>query len=181
MTSLGCVTGRFQPVHEQHLELFEIVLAQCEHLVIAMTNPDAGARRFEAASAHRHTPWANPFSYFERARLLDAALGACGLRERATIVPFDLTRPEHWSEYVPLSARQFVRIYGAWEREKVRLLQDEGYPVVVLEGDASRRISASVIRAALQSDGDHWRALVPPATVPLLATFLEERPIRERG
>ena len=181
MTSLGCVTGRFQPVHEQHLELFEIVLAQCEHLVIAITNPDAGARRFEAASAHRHTPWANPFSYFERARLLDVALRSCGFRERATIVPFDLTRPEHWTEYVPLSARQFVRVYGAWEREKVRLLQGEGYAVVVLEGDPSRRISASVIRAALQGDDDGWHALVPRSTVPLLGTLLEERPMRERG
>jgi nicotinamide-nucleotide adenylyltransferase len=181
MTSLGCVTGRFQPVHDQHLELFEIVLAQCDHLVVAMTNPDVGARRFEAASAHRHTPWANPFNYFERACLLEAALRERGLAERATIVPFDLTQPAHWPEYVPLSARQFVRIYGAWEREKVRLLQSEGYPVVVLEGDPSRRISASVIRAALQADDDGWHALVPPATLPLLAALLAARPMRERG
>lgn len=181
MTSLGCVTGRFQPVHEQHLELFEIVLATCEHLVIAITNPDAGARRFEAASAHRHTPWANPFSYFERARLLHAALRERGLVERATVVPFDLTRPAHWPEYVPLSARQFVRVYGAWEREKVRLLQSEGYAVATLEGDLAQRISASVIRAALQAGHDRWHGLVPTATVPLLEALLEERPMRERG
>ena len=180
MSSLGCVTGRFQPVHEQHLELFEIVLAQCDRLVIAMTNPDVGARRFEAASAHRHTPWANPFSYYERANLLEAALRERALLERTTIVPFDLTRPAHWPEYVPLSACQFVRVYGAWEREKVRLFQAEGYAVAVLEGDASRRISASVIRAALQAGDGRWRALVPTATVPLLEALLEERPMRER-
>ena len=181
MMPLGCVTGRFQPVHEQHLELFEKALAECERLVVAVTNPDAASRRFEAASAHRHTPWANPFSYFERARLLEVALRERGLGERATIVPFDLTRPAHWPEYVPVSARQFVRVYGAWEREKVRLLQAEGYGVAVIEGDIARRISASVIRAALQGGYERWHALVPPATVPLLEAMIAERPMRERG
>ena len=42
MRTLGCVTGRFQPVHEQHLELFGIALAECAHQIVAVTNPDTG-------------------------------------------------------------------------------------------------------------------------------------------
>ncbi len=45
--ALACVTGRFQPLHDQHLELFEIALTHCEHLIIAITNPDPGARQAE--------------------------------------------------------------------------------------------------------------------------------------
>lgn len=168
MTPLGCVTGRFQPVHAQHLELFEIVMSECEHLVVAVTNPDDASRHEEAASAHRHTAAANPFTYFERVRLLEAVVGDRG---RVTIVPFDLTRVELWPQYVPLSARQYVRAYSGWERQKARRLEDAGYAVTLLDGDPEGRLSASDIRAAMDA-GDGWRPLVPAATAPLLAELL---------
>jgi nicotinamide-nucleotide adenylyltransferase len=177
---LACVTGRFQPVHAQHLGLFEAALADCEHVVVAVTNPDSGARRQEEASAHRHTARANPFTYFERAVVLRAALDERGLAGQATIVPFDLTRPELWPEYVPLRAWQFVRVYTDWEEEKARRLVVAGYPVTVLAGDSAHRVSSSDIRAHMWS-GDEWRHLVPAATVPVLRQLLEDTPIRDRG
>ena len=180
MMSLGCVTGRFQPVHGQHLALLELALADCGHVVVAVTNPDSRARRPEAASAHRHTPGANPFTYFERALLLQAALAEWGHAGETTVVPFDLTRPELWPEYVPVTARQFVRAYGDWEREKARRLTLGGYSVTLLDGDPAGRLSSSDIRAHMWS-GDEWQALVPAATVPLLRQLLDDVPIRERG
>lgn len=170
MIDLGCVTGRFQPVHDQHLELMEIALAHCAHVVVAVTNPDVQARHEDPTSAHRHTAAANPFTYYERARLLDAALRARGLAERITVVPFDLTRPEVWPEYVPRHARQFVRTYEAWERRKADLLAAAGYPVTVLDGDPAGKLSASEVRAQLA--GGAWREVVPAATVPLLESLL---------
>ena len=177
---LGCVTGRFQPVHAQHLALFDTALAHCGHLVVAVTNPDSGARRQEAASAHRHTAAANPFTYFERVLVLQAALDERGLTGRATIVPFDLARPVLWAEYVPLSARQFVRAYSDWEREKARRLAAAGYAVTLLDGDSALRLSSSDIRARMWS-GDEWQQLVPVATVPVLRRLLADVPIRDRG
>ncbi|MGQ0574987.1 MAG: adenylyltransferase/cytidyltransferase family protein [Pseudonocardia sp.] len=162
---LACVTGRFQPVHLQHVELFEIALRRADHLVVAVTNPDAGARHVESTSNHRHRGCANPFTFYERVRLLTAALG--GLADRVSVVPFDLTRPEHWPEYVPLHARQVVRAYGAWERHKARLLADAGYPVEVLDGDPAGRLSSSDVRARLAA-GAVWEELVPAAVVPVL-------------
>jgi nicotinamide mononucleotide adenylyltransferase len=159
---LSCVTGRFQPVHDQHLELFEIALAESAHLVVAVTNPDSGSLFESAASTHRHRPTDNPFTYFERVRLLDAALTGAGLRDRTTIVPFDLGAPARWPEYVPLAARHFVRVYSEWEATKARLLKDAGYEVVVLDGDMEGRRSGSDIRACLRAGGD-WEPLVPPA------------------
>lgn len=169
--ALGCVTGRFQPVHDQHLELFEIALADCAHLVVAVTNPDTGARHEEAASPHRHTDAANPFSYFERVRLLEAALQERGFAGRTTIVPFDLTRSALWPQYVPRTARHYVRAYGDWERQKATWLERAGYAVTLLDGDPSSRLSAGDIRAGMRTG--RWRRLVPAATVPLLEEFLD--------
>lgn len=173
MTSLACVTGRFQPVHAQHLELFEIALRDADHLVIAVTNPDAGARHEEPTSTHRHLPGANPFTFFERTQLLWAAVTDRGWAARTTVVPFDLTRPQCWPEYVPLHAHQLVRAYGGWERDKAARLARAGYPVTVLDGDPATRISATDIRARL--DGDGWEDLVPASVVPPLAELLAAR------
>jgi cytidyltransferase-like protein len=170
MSRLACVTGRFQPVHAQHLELFEIALRDADHLVVAVTNPDTGARLEEATSAHRHLPGANPFTYFERARLLHVALADRGWARRTTIVPFDLTRPRYWPEYVPLHAHHLVRAYSEWEREKAGRLAEAGYPVTVLDGDPATRISATDIRARFRDDD--WAELVPAAVVPLLTDLL---------
>jgi cytidyltransferase-like protein len=171
VTALACVTGRFQPVHRQHLELFEIALRDADHVVVAVTNPDPGARHEESTSQHRHRASANPFTYFERAWLLAVALAEHGLTGRSTVVPFDLTRPDHWHEYVPPVARQVVRAYSDWERHKAQLLADGGYEVQLLHGDPVGQISASEIRRRFAA-GEAWEELVPTATVPLLRELL---------
>jgi nicotinamide-nucleotide adenylyltransferase len=170
-TALGCVTGRFQPVHDQHLELFDIALNECEHVVVAVTNPDTRARHEEPTSAHRHTDAANPFTYYERVRLLQLAMRDRVPAGRITIVPFDLTRPECWSQYVPLAARQFVRASSDWERQKAHWLERAGYVVTLLDG-APDRLSSSTIRARMRHGDGEWRRLVPAATVPLLTELL---------
>ncbi len=180
MTSLGCVTGRFQPVHNQHVSLFELALRRCDQVVIAITNPDSGTRHQETASAHRHTPAANPFTFFERATLLQAALAGLGMSGRTTVVPFDLTRRAHWHEYVPLHARQFVRAYSEWEHQKAGWLRQAGYQVTVLHGAPSGRLSGTDIRQFMQQPDARWRAKVPQATVPVLERLLTVTPMRER-
>lgn len=176
--SLAAVTGRFQPVHDQHLELFALGLAAHDHLVVAVTNPDPGARHVASTSAHRHTDEANPFTYFERTRLLAAALAGAGMADRATVVPFDLTRPEVWPDYVPRRAVQYVRAFSAWESDKARRLADGGYEVVVVEGDPATKLDAATIRARFGDGADgaeSWVPLVPPATVPVLSALLGDR------
>lgn len=181
MSHLSCVTGRFQPVHEQHLELFEIALREADHLIIAVTNPDPGARHEESTSGHRHLAEANPFTYFERARLLQAALADRGWAGHTTIVPFDLTRPECWPHYVPLHARQVVRAYSSWERHKAGLLADAGYPVTVLDGDPADKVSATDIRAQLRDAPATWADLVPAPVAPILTELLADRSSTRTG
>ncbi|WP_300013614.1 cytidyltransferase [Pseudonocardia sp.] len=175
---LGCVTGRFQPVHDQHLELIGIALADCAHVIVAVTNPDLGAHHEEATSAHRHTAAANPFTYYERARLLGAALAGAGWAARTTVVPFDLTRPAHWAEYVPLGARQYVRAYDGWERQKAAGLRAGGYRVALLAGDPATKHSATDVRAALATGA--VPAIVPAAVSPVLDELLAATPMAAR-
>ncbi len=175
---LGCVTGRFQPVHDQHLELIGIALAECAHVIVAVTNPDPGARHEELTSTHRHTAAANPFTYYERARLLDAAVTGAGWAGRTTVVPFDLTRPGLWAEYVPREARQYVRAYDGWEKQKAAALEAGGYRVVVLAGDPTTKHSATDVRAQLSAGA--IPAAVLPAVSPLLAQLLATTPMVAR-
>ena len=72
-------------MHEQHLELFEIALGASAHLIVAITNPDTGTLHADPASPHRHTRAANPFTYYERARLIAAALAARGHGQRHSV------------------------------------------------------------------------------------------------
>lgn len=180
-TALGCIAGRFQPVHNQHLELFDIALGFCEHLLIAVTNPDPGARRREPSSSHRHTSAANPFTYFERATLLRTALIERGIDKRTTIVPFDLTRRDYWSEYVPLNAHHLVRTYSDWERHKADLLRDAGYLVTTIEGDPTIKLNASDIRRLLAENNGSWKELVPKAVIPVLQSFVTYKPLERRS
>ena len=166
----ACVTGRFQPVHEDHLRLFRIALADRGRLIVGITNPDPGSRRPEAGSEHRHRPDANPFTYHERVELIIAALGTTEVR----FVPFDLGRPEHWAHYVPLCAVQYVGRHGDWEAEKAHRLAAAGYRVVEVDGAAGARRSASAIREAMR-DGAGWEPLVPAPTVEPLRAMLARR------
>jgi nicotinamide-nucleotide adenylyltransferase len=178
--NVGCVTGRFQPVHHQHMQLFKIVLERCDHLVVAVTNPDAAARHEEPASAHRHTTEANPFTYYERARLIGAAVAAEGLASSVTVVPFDMTRRIHWPHYVPFAARQYVRAYSEWERQKAGWLLEGGYAVTVLPGDTAVKQSSTLVRERLRI-GDGWQQLVPPSTVPLLRELVADKSMAQRA
>ena len=170
LEKLACVSGRFQPLHRQHVELFERALQEAGHLIVAITNPDPGALYRSSASTHRHRPQDNPFTYFERSRFVAAALRERGWLARATIVPFDLGVPAYWASYVPLAALQFVRVYSPWEEAKVDLLRNAGYTVRALAGDAAHRVNGSTIRTLIRAGGA-WEPDVPDAVRPLVRAW----------
>ena len=168
---LLAVTGRFQPFHVDHLELVQWALAHAEKVCIGITNPSGETRQAHPASAHRHRAEANPWNDTQRAALVRAALTAAGVAPaRHDIVPFPLDEPARWGTIVPAGTPQLVRVFSDWEREKLRRFEAAGYPVVALQGDPARRVSASDIRAALAS-GASWQHWVPPGARELLAEW----------
>lgn len=178
---LGCVTGRFQPPHEGHLELMELALLRHDSVALGITNPDPSARAPNDAHPGRHLASANPFTYFERVLLLRAMLNSREISpNRFIIVPFPLGVAIDCSDYVPREAVQYVRVYSDWELHKVELLRDYGYPVHVVQPVTEKRWSAATIRKSMIA-GSAWRDMVPVSTLPLLDSFLAQRSIQQRG
>jgi hypothetical protein len=69
---------------------------------------------------------------------------------------------------------QLVRIFSDWEREKCRRLAAGGYPVIELQGDPERRVSASDLRAAMARGDGAWREQVPAGTRAALEAIGEQ-------
>lgn len=179
---LACVTGRFQPLHLDHLDLMLRARAESHHLVVGITNPDPRGRAPDDRSAHRHLAAANPFTFRERLRMVESALRACGvLGEEFDVVPFPLEAPEVWHHYVPPEAVQFVRTLGPWERAKAERLAAGGYGVRCVSPPAGPRPSGTAVRAALAAGCGSWRADVPAAVVTLVGEFLRRVPLDGRG
>lgn len=165
------VTGRFQPFHNDHLDLVMTAAREGGRLIVGITNPDHRSRVEDPASAHRHRDAANPFSYFERSDMIARALLDSGLPMSAfTIVPFPLEAPALWHNYIPAKTVQLVRTFAKWEHRKVEMLEMGGYTVRTLPGDLQTRISATDIRAALATGGD-WQSQVPPGAADVLLSL----------
>jgi nicotinamide-nucleotide adenylyltransferase len=169
MTALACVTGRFQPLHTDHVDLLRRALHDADRLVVGITNPDPSARREVPESAVRHLAAANPFTYHERQAMVRAALRDLDVTaEDVDVVPFPLHDPDVWPDYVPLSAVQHVRVFSPWEERKVVLLRQGGYRVEVLRPTGAKGITGTGIRRQLANGDPAWRALVPSSVVALV-------------
>jgi len=165
------ITGRFQPFHRDHLDLVMHGLTLADRAIIGITNPDSRSFKAVATSAHRHQPSANPFTYLERLRIIDAAMQAAAVSTaRYEVVPFPLHDPGVWADYIPYSIPQLVRAFSDWERDKSRALQRGGYSVELLEGDPQQKIAASDVRAAMAT-GQSWQHWLPKGAAAALESI----------
>jgi bifunctional ADP-heptose synthase (sugar kinase/adenylyltransferase) len=90
MHSLGVIHGRFQVLHNDHLEYLMAGKARCAHLVVGITNPDPILSREDQADPVRSTLSANPLTYFERYQMVVAALNDDGVG--SSTFPWSLSR-----------------------------------------------------------------------------------------
>lgn len=162
------VHGRFQPLHNDHLEYILEAAAFSTSLVVGITNADATQVAFEASEPERSDPAANPFPFHLRVRmvrdaLLEAGFPAAGL----LVVPFPIHDPTRWADYVPPGAVHYLRVFSPWGAAKVDRLRAAGHEVVDLAGGRPKGISGSEVRRRLR-EGSGWEAMVPPAVVGIL-------------
>lgn len=165
------VHGRFQPFHLGHLEYLRGAAARCDRLLVGITSPDRASRRPEPADPLRHEAAANPFTYTDRLRIVMAVLAAEGLHD-ALVLPFPVSEPALWPDYVPAEAVHFLRVFDAWGDEKVARLRAAGHDVVVLDPGARKTISGTEVRRRLFAGDPSWAELVPPAAVPVVTAIL---------
>ncbi|MDP9424697.1 MAG: nicotinate-nucleotide adenylyltransferase [Actinomycetota bacterium] len=174
----GCVHGRFQPFHTEHLEYALRARKRCRRLIVGITNPDPTWVKHEAWSKHRHAAGSNPFTYVERALMVEGSLLDEGFEARDfLVVPFPIQDPGLCRFYVPEHAVHFVRVYSGWEEEKARRLRTQGFTVEVLDRGKEKGISGSEVRGLLQA-GLEWEHLVPKASARVIQDALTEDPRR---
>lgn len=164
-TGMGIVHGRFQLLHKEHMKYILAGKSRCEHLLIGICNPDITMTKYNEANPHRSQNDSNPFTYYERYKMIQNALLESGfLLSEFDIVPFPINYPELLCNYIPKVATHFLTIYDAWGMEKKRVLESYGYNVEVLwKCDLSeKKISGTEVRQLIL-DGKEWRHLVPAA------------------
>ena len=164
----GMIHGRFQPFHNGHWEYARTALARCDFLIIGVTNPDPSLIVPELADSERHLPEANPFTFFERQQMIQATLADADVSLfRVAIVPFPIHHPERWVYYCPAGTTQFVRLFSAWGKEKLRRFKDNGWRVEILDEGATKEVSGSEVRRQIL-EGQGWEKLVPSGVARVL-------------
>ncbi len=177
------VHGRFQPFHLGHLHYLRLALARCEELTVGITNPDRAAMSGHSAEAHRHDPASNPFSFWERARMIRESLLDDGVApSRFCLVPLDINHIEttDWAAYMPASAVWLTRVKGEWGEQKVARFEKLGLTVGRLPFEEWTELTATEVREALRSGGD-WQSLVPAGTARILREIDAERRLSAQG
>jgi hypothetical protein len=112
----------------------------------------------------------NPLSYYERVRIVSAALLGAGLgADFFTIVPFPIEVPGSLRNYVETSVICYTTVYEEWNKEKIAMLKQHGYRVEVLwEGEEKEVEGGTVRQYIMNGDAAVWTTLVPDAVVPLV-------------
>ena len=179
MVELGCIHGRFQLFHNDHLNYALLAKAQCKKLIVGITSPENGALIREEIDPHRSEAASNPFTYYERFNMVKAALLEAGIpREDFEIVPYPIERPEILYNYVPLSATSFFTIYDDWGYEKLHRLGELGYGTYVLFDKREKAMCSTEIRQKI-FNGEDWSKMVPKAVYDyIMDNGLTEKVIR---
>lgn len=159
--NVGCIHGRFQPFHNGHLEYLKAAYERSERLIVGITQYDPGATDM-SSPAHRQNAAHNPFSYWERAELIRAAVRCEGIPEsRTVIVPFPIHAPETIRNFVDPNCIMYTTIYERWNIQKLRRLKKQGFCVNVLWRRRYKQYEGRAVRDAMRSDLSLLKTLVP--------------------
>lgn len=166
----GTIHGRFQPFHQAHLHMARLAFQHCDELTVGITNPDPERLREETEENHRHRPEHNPFTYWERYRIIKSSLLEDGFAPRSfNICPFDINHMERglWRHYMPQQATWFLRVKGEWGATKKKRLESHGLTVETLPYEQYTQISGTKIRKQMAA-GEDWTRDLPPGAVDVL-------------
>jgi len=159
----GVIHGRFQMLHNGHMEYLLEAKRRCEYLIIGISNPDVTVTRFSEANPHRSQARSNPLTYFERFEMLQGAMLEAGVpREEFDIVPFPINCPELLFNYVPRDAVYYMTIYDDWSLQKKAELEKLGCSIEVMwqRSNDEKEISGTEVRELIIA-GQPWQHLVP--------------------
>lgn len=161
------VIGRFQPFHWGHFEYLVEAARLGTELVIGIANPTEVEIRFSNSDPRRSRKDENPFSYYQRSRMISVSLQRLTPQLTFTIKPCDLRSPALLRGSLGTCDLVALTIYDAWGNEKCDLAREAGYDVVVLWRRRDKLTTGSEIRRRWRSD-EPWEHLVPSGTADML-------------
>ena len=173
------VFGRFQPFHLGHLNLVRVVARLPDPFVVGVTNPDPTVIKPEPTRPERHLANLNPFTYFDRMRMVQAALIEDGIPlERCSIVPLAVNTPEVWRYYLPENLTAYVPMFDesqeptiAWQRAKLERFKSMGYGAKPID-ELEKVIHATDVRVRI-ARGEPWRGLCPKSVEEIIQQLLD--------
>ena len=141
------VIGRFQPLHNGHLEVIRKVASECDRMIIGIGS---------AQYSHSRD---NPFTAGERYLMISETIKAEGI-DNVSIVPVeDLNRYSIWVSHVVSMCPPFSIVYSNNSVTR-RLFEEAGYEVRDSPLYNRKEYSGTEVRRRLSGDGD-WESLVP--------------------
>jgi nicotinamide-nucleotide adenylyltransferase len=178
---VGVIHGRFQVLHNDHMQYLMAGVPHCQHLIVGITNAEPEMVQAEDADPQRSSAAANPLTYYERYQLVRSALVEYGVDlSRFSIVPLPISHPERYCNYVPLDAVFFLSIYDDWGRQKREYFESLGLQTFVLRDVTleEKGISGTDVRQ-LMKDGQPWKHLVPTTVAELLEQWNIAKRLRD--
>lgn len=180
MDKYGVIHGRFQGLHNGHMEYLLAGKARCRHLYIGITNVDPAVKKeADAANPTRIQESSNPFSYFDRYCMIQTSMLDAGVtREEFDILPFPIEFPGRISNFVPMDAVFYITIYDEWGDRKKEILEELGLKTVVMwrRSLGQRLTSGTEIRELIRCGNLRWRSLVPDAVV----RYIEQNGLQDK-
>ncbi len=148
------VIGRFQPLHNGHMEVLRKCSEESEHLIVAIGSAQCS-----------HDP-GNPFTAGERYRMISDSLKDEGI-ESFSIVPVeDLNRYSVWVAHVVSMVPPFGRVYSNNPMTR-RLFLEAGFEVRKSPLYNRSVYSGTEVRRRMVA-GEEWRPLVPAAVADVI-------------
>jgi hypothetical protein len=98
---------------------------------------------------------------------------------RVEFSPFPIDEPSLLKHYVGKSMICATTRLYAWNEEKIRRLENEGYAVVVLEKCIKQPFDGSTIRRHLMDRDPDWKDMVLPSVAELLVQWAIDDRIRD--
>ena len=173
LIEVGCVHGRFQPFHNEHLEYVSRAFELCRLLYVGITHSIPGCSQISETAPHRHKEEANPLTYMSRMEMVLGALEEVGYDTRhVRIVPFPIESPGLITNYVPRNAIHLLSPCDEWQIEKYRSLTAAGYHAQFVIS-SRKGIQATSIRAHLRK-GEYMQQMVPPFVARYLEVLYQE-------
>lgn len=141
------VVGRFQPLHNGHMDVILKCAEESEHLTIGI-----------GSAQYSHTP-ENPFTAGERYMMINKALREEGVKNYSIVPIEDLNRYPVWVAHVVSLVPPFRRVYTNNPLTK-RLFEESGFDVRASPLYNRDIFSGTEIRRRIVN-GEEWRSLVP--------------------